>query len=182
MAEALELPFERSWWIDAGRIVGGRYPGTEDAAESLAMLERLLDVGVGVIVNLQEPGEVGRGEKPFRDYEPDWVRRSAERGIEGRVLRFPIRDWGAPTDERMALILATIESAVAQRGRVYVHCWGGHGRTGTVAGCWLVRNGLTPAAALEVIRQARLHDPHLARERSPQSDDQLAMVHGWPTN
>ena len=31
---------------------------------------------------------------------------------------------------------------------VYVHCWGGIGRTGTVVGCWLVRHGMTGDEAL----------------------------------
>ncbi len=179
MSGTAELPFERNWWIDAGRVIGGRYPGTADVAESVGMLGRLLDVGVSVIVNLQEPAEVGGGGKPFRDYGPDWLRLAAGRGVDGRVLRFPVRDWGTPTDGQMSTILSAIAAAVADGRRAYVHCWGGHGRTGTVAGCWLVQNGQTPTAALDAIRRARRHDAHLAGFDSPQSAEQVAMVRRW---
>ena len=179
MTDVAELPFERSWWIDAGRVIGGRYPGTDNPARSGEMLARLLDIGVGLVVNLQQPAELGHGGRPFPDYAPALHRLAAERAAAVQVERFPIPDWGVTTAQHMSLILGSIDATVAQGRRVYVHCWGGHGRTGTVAGCWLVRNGLTPAAALNAIRQARRHDPHLARERSPQSDDQRAMVRGW---
>lgn len=35
--------------------------------------------------------------------------------------------------------------ALAAGQTVYVHCYGGIGRTGTVVGCWLVRHGLSGA-------------------------------------
>ena len=49
---SLNLAFSRSWWIDPGKGIGGRYPGTPDAAESQRMLARLLDVGVRPVINL----------------------------------------------------------------------------------------------------------------------------------
>ena len=42
----------------------------------------------------------------------------------------------------MTRILDDVDAALADGGAVYVHCWGGIGRTGTVVGCWLVRHGL----------------------------------------
>lgn len=44
-----------------------------------------------------------------------------------------------PTVDQMRAILDAIDRAAGSI--VYVHCWGGHGRTGTVAGCYLVRHG-----------------------------------------
>ena len=63
---------------------------------------------------------------------------------------------------------------------VYVHCWGGIGRTGTVVGCWLVRHGMTGDEALAQIvewwrgmEKARIHP------RSPQTREQHAYVRNW---
>ena len=38
-------------------------------------------------------------------------------------------------------------------GGVYVHCWGGIGRTGTTVGCWFVRHGRTGDQALAEIAE-----------------------------
>ena len=46
---------------------------------------------------------------------------------------------------------AAIDEAMSAGKAVYVHCWGGVGRTGTVVGCWLVRHGRTGEQALEQI-------------------------------
>ena len=38
----VEYPFSRTWWIEPGRILGGRYPGTLVAQHSRQMLSLLL--------------------------------------------------------------------------------------------------------------------------------------------
>lgn len=35
-----------------------------------------------------------------------------------------------------------LDERIAGGEVVYVHCWGGRGRTGTAAGCWLARHGM----------------------------------------
>jgi hypothetical protein len=175
----LELPFARSWWIDPGRIIGGRFPGTTSAAESKAMLARLLDVGVRTVINLQGPSEPGAGGKPFPDYSHAISALAADRGLEVEVHRFPIPDMGVPTAGQMQQILDAIEHGVSAGHRVYVHCWGGHGRTGTVAGCWLVQRGTDCSAALRALEQARRHDVHLMQFPAPQTEEQRQFVRSW---
>ncbi len=41
---------------------------------------------------------------------------------------------GTTTIPHMTQILDDIDSAIADEGVAYVHCWGGIGRTGTVVG------------------------------------------------
>ena len=76
-----ELPFERSWWIDVGKVIGGRFPGTPDPSESARQLGRLLDVGVRVVINLQEAGECGSNGLPFPDYVPTLRKLADECGV-----------------------------------------------------------------------------------------------------
>jgi protein-tyrosine phosphatase len=82
-----------------------------------------------------------------------------------RVDRLPIRDVSVPTlrTDVDALVLRIIEDAESGRN-VVIHCIGGLGRTGTVAGCVLVELGLTSAQALEVLHALR--GPHCPETRA----------------
>ena len=58
--------------------------------------------------------------------------------------RHSIVDMDVPrSQQQTAGILDAIDKALEDGKNVYVHCWGGIGRTGTVVGCWLVRHGMT---------------------------------------
>ena len=59
------------------------------------------------------------------------------------------------TPEGYDAIIADIERELAADRPVYVHCWGGVGRTGTVVGWWHVARGATAEEALARIAAAR---------------------------
>ena len=84
-----------------------------------------------------------------------------------------------PTSHEMLTILDSIDTSVADDLPVYLHCWGGHGRTGTVIGCWLVRHGWTGIAALEEVERLRDHDPYLRQMPAPQTHAQIQFVLDW---
>lgn len=69
------------------------------------------------------------------------------------------------------------------RQTVYVHCWGGVGRTGLVVGCWLVRHGWRGAEALDEVQRlfGTMTPEKVARhpEGSPQTPGQRRMIMGW---
>lgn len=136
----------------------------------------LLDAGVTSVVCLQEDGEPGGGGKPFTAYDAQLQSLGAARGIQVAWVRHPVRDMTVPGH---ATVRAVLDLIHANPGVTYVHCWGGHGRTGVVAGCWLREQGLSAEEAFRHIRLARAHDVHLVRQPSPQTADQCAMVHGW---
>ena len=76
----------------------------------------------------------------------------------------------------MRAILDRIDAELADGQVVYVHCWGGHGRTGTVVGCWLVRRGAVPKAALARIAELRRDVPDAAWMPSPEPNEQTRLV------
>ena len=93
----------------------------------------------------------------------------------------PIRDVNVPKSAaEMTAILDCIDGALAQGHTVYVHCWGGRGRTGTVVGCHFVRHGSTGRDAL--LRLAELWKT-VAKSKwkptSPETNAQLSFVLAW---
>ena len=76
--------------------------------------------------------------------------------------------------------LDAIDEALDAGRNVYVHCWGGIGRTGTVVGCWLVRHGMTGDEALaEIAERWRGMEKRYRHPRSPQTAQQRAYVRNW---
>jgi len=71
-------------------------------------------------------------------------------------------------------IVTTVRDARA-RGGVYVHCWGGIGRTATVIGCLLVDGGLSVDEAFDRIDALR-SVTRKARDRAPQTEEQRSVV------
>ncbi|MCD4684551.1 MAG: dual specificity protein phosphatase family protein [Anaerolineae bacterium] len=100
---------------------------------------------------------------------------TAQMGVQATYRRFDIRDMGAPADELMVSILDAIDAAMHAGETVYVHCFAGLGRTGTVVGCWLARHGTTGQAALDELNCLRTGRSGAA----PQTDAQRQFVLGW---
>ena len=72
-----------------------------------------------------------------------------------------------PQAQLMEEALAAIRASLLTEQVVYVHCWGGVGRTGTVLGCLLVEDGLEPAEAIDHLETLR-QDTQRAHRRSPE--------------
>jgi ADP-ribosylglycohydrolase len=84
----------------------------------------------------------------------------------------------------MRRILDAIDSALDTGQTVYVHCWGGVGRTGTVIGCWLVRHGRSGQAALREVAtlySAMSEAKRRRHPRSPETESQRRMIAHWET-
>jgi hypothetical protein len=167
----IPTPYPDSYWVIPGRFMAGEYPAVrywEDRTRS--KLHSLLDAGVRVFIDLTRPNEL-------TPYEPVLKELSGWLNLPTEYYRHPIRDLSIPTPAEMTAILDRIDAALAAEKCVYVHCWGGIGRTGTVVGCHLVRRGSTGEQALAALRDLRRAVPD-ARP-SPESDEQVEMVRDW---
>lgn len=173
------VPFERSYWVVPGKLLAGCYPGDRDVDEAERKLKGLIDAGVRHVVNLMEAHEVDHKSRAFAPYEEKLAQLAREMGREIECIRIPIRDGSVPTRETMRSILDAIDGHIAQGLPVFVHCWGGKGRTGTVVGCYLVRHGLAiEKEALARIQELRRHDP-TSSQASPENATQCDMVKSW---
>lgn len=160
----------RAFWVAAPRFIAGAYPGDVDAQAHRAKLEALLELGVTHVVTLMEASEVGHGGTPFTPYAP----HLEQSGVV--VVRHPIRDVSTPSAETVTAVLDTIDRALASGGTVYLHCWGGRGRTGVIVGCWLVRHGwIQPRDAARERAQLRSRCADAAH-RAPDTAEQLRRI------
>lgn len=142
-------PFPNSFWIEPGKLLAGEYPAAADADETRERFEALVEAGVSYFVNLTQAGEL----PPYDALLPQLRRDRAPSGQETPRLvhvRWPIEDHGLPeSDEYMRSILDDLERALGEGHVIYVHCYAGIGRTNTVTGCWLRRQGLAGPVALK---------------------------------
>lgn len=94
-------------------------------------------------------------------------------------LHCPIVDLGVPTMEQLDALVADLEARLARGESLYVHCWGGRGRAGTVGAALLAKAyGVGADEALERVQRAfdtRLDD----KDRSPETDEQHALVRAY---
>lgn len=88
--------------------------------------------------------------------------------VDGEALsfvHFPIRDCGITDDERVLELSRTLVKAISEGEIIYLHCWGGHGRTGTLV-CIMLhlmysvsisRTPLSPALPFPLLLPRALH-------------------------
>jgi protein-tyrosine phosphatase len=162
-----------TYWVTEGRFLAGEYPRNIDVGKSVPKLRSLLEVGVTFFVDLTEEGELST-------YDQLLTEVADETRLPVEYRRFPIPDVSVPEDaEQMKSILNTIDSALDAGHGVYVHCWGGVGRTGTVAGCWLNRHGHKGPAALVALSERWEHCEKARTRDAPETEAQRQFVLNW---
>ena len=174
-----EKPFARSYWVIPNKLLAGCYPGSEYPVEGSQRLKGLLNCGIRFVVNLMEEHETNYYGDGFIPYEKSLIVMGKELGIEVQCMRFPIPDMSVPSKKQIINILDTIDESIERDTPVYVHCWGGVGRTGTVVGCYLARHGIAIGKeCLTKIKELRQDDPTAYRS-SPETGQQAKMVLSW---
>lgn len=193
-------PTDYSNWVVRGRLMAGGYPGDSVSTERHEQtVDALLAAGVTTFVCLQLTSELSSRFRPYREYaierhrqrreEQNAKAKATETEIVGegaserelQFLHFPIPDQYVVEDEK---VLALVEELLVRfhAGEVmYIHCWGGHGRTGTIVACLLARlHGFTGADGAEKTLDltAALHCCRVRKtsSRSPQHPIQYTQV------
>ena len=167
-SEIRTTPNPNSYWVVKDRFLAGEYPSGNTAGEARHKIKAFLDAGITSFIDLTLPQEMF----PYA---------SLLKGAGVEYRRFPILDATVPTEPRqMTEILDAIDAALEAERKVYVHCQGGVGRTGTVVACWLQRHGRSPGEALRELRGYwRTTERSRRMRRSPDRPVQVAWVKGW---
>ncbi len=169
----------RCYPVIPGMLYAGEIPSSVMDEMLHLKLNELARLGVTKIINLTEEGEKNFKGIPLRDYDQYLRDLKNQNGKSMEMIRLSIPDLDIPSVEHMRDIQSTIRNFVNNGETVYVHCWGGIGRTGTVIGCFLIENGiLTTKNVLPYIeflkRNTEIHD-----RKSPETDDQCNFIYSW---
>ena len=175
-----QRPIPNSYCVASSRLYAGEYPGSPSHAsdaQATAKLQAFVDAGIRVFIDLTEPRELN-------PYAESLDRLAGACNTTVIHQRHAIRDAGTCSESAMRGILDAIDAQRTADRSVYVHCWGGIGRTGMVVGCWLVRHGASPADALARVStgwQSMSPDKlrRNAGKSSPETAAQIDMVRAW---
>ena len=176
-----------SYWVVPGLIAAGPFPGALDEIKYKLRINTFFDNGIRAFINLQEPGEMSRSQYDFvEDYSHQFrnlLKMHNEKEIPGGLMRrFPITDKNVPSIKLMKQILDEIDKLKSDGIPLYIHCWGGIGRTGTVVGCWLMRHGLAQKNnVLDKIFDLRRSqvEPTCLAYNSPETEIQERFILDW---
>ena len=117
-------PTHGSNWLLPGSLVIGAYPSPDDAM-------KLYNAGVRTFVCLQQIiNEHGRGE--WDSYKA--ALEATTKAFAATFVHFPMLDHGErPLVEEMTPFVLDLRKRILAGECLYIHCYGGHGRTGTIA-------------------------------------------------
>ncbi|MCE7989873.1 MAG: hypothetical protein DYG89_52670 [Caldilinea sp. CFX5] len=174
----LPPPYPNSYWVQPGRLLAGEYPGAFMPTMARRKLRLLLDAGVTFFLDLTHPAD---GLEPYTDLLQAEA-KAFPTPVTYRRMAIPDRD--IPTATQMVETLNVIDEALAAGQVVYIHCWGGIGRTGTVVGCYLARHcdkptGRGDAALAQLAELWQTVEKRDRHPRSPETSAQVHMVRVW---
>lgn len=167
-----ELPFSESYWLIPGVFLAGEHPARNSDNSTQRRIQALVKLGISVFYDLTEKNEDHLSYVKILFREAEQINQVVE------YKNLPIRDFTAPSAQNVKTIMDSIDQDIVGGKKIYVHCYAGVGRTGTVVGCYLVRHGLSGQAALDRIAELR---QGLASRfiRSPEAQSQIDLVLHW---
>ncbi|CAM9444571.1 unnamed protein product [Discosporangium mesarthrocarpum] len=193
-------PTMESNWVLPGKLLVGAYPASIDDEQHAHLLCAILLEGVSTFVCLQQEYlEVGVTEamwktgEAIRPYYDDVLKLlcrlqelrkkdplvypSIAAPEKAEFVHFPIVDCNIADDTKVLRLAVQLSCRVASGEVMYLHCWGGHGRTGTVVSIMLhLMYGLGAKESME--RCQFVHDVRRVpiQVGSPQTESQRQQV------
>ena len=158
-------PIENSYEVTKN-IYAGEYPRNKDDESSYAKLKHFESFGITHFVDLTEVGEL----QPYESL----LYKGA------KCFRFPIKDESIPqSTEDVRGLIAKITKVIkdSPKAKVYIHCWGGVGRTGLIVGCLLgelYRKNYDET--LKMLEQLFMACPKSAKRHTPETAEQHQFI------
>lgn len=161
----MDKPIINSYCVIPGKVYAGEYAGDINNPE--LKVRCFEDFGITHIIDLTEDGEL----KPY----------SHLLNMQIHYLRFPIKDRSVPNSyldvyELMKQINFIISD---DHNKLYIHCWGGVGRTGTIVACLYEYYGENYSNAIAHLRHNFKDCPKSQWRETPEDKAQLDFVRSF---
>jgi len=170
-------PTSESNWIIPGRVMMSSYPNDLVPQKGKEKIEKLMKAGINCFVCLQTQDELSR----FAPYKPHVESYLEENNMDRSSVEFlnlEIPDTYVTSDEALMTFInkELIPRVTNDSCKMLIHCWGGHGRTGTVTAC-LISHLYKIGSEESLERVAKTHKcRERARGRAPTTQPQFKQV------
>lgn len=158
-------PIHFSYQVD-DHVWAGEYPRNLDDMTSWDKIEQFRQFGITHFIDLTEEDEL----KPY--IQMLW------RGAF--YLRFPIEDGGIPeSTDSVRRLIAEIQNIIDGNPevKIYIHCWGGVGRTGQIVASYLAINrSLDYDTTMFLLRLDFSRNPKSERRVVPENRQQCEFI------
>ncbi|CAF2614515.1 unnamed protein product [Rotaria sp. Silwood2] len=185
--ESARGPSDYSHWVIPKLLLASAYPGERNPNAHKLLIRKIIDVGVQVVVNIMEIEELKRFT-PYKDLMLQLAKEEKQNNLicffddlenrEIEFISFPIRDQSVHQINQCVLDFCLELCDRIKRGQVVlVHCWGGHGRTGTIISIMIgILFNLNSEEAISMNR--RLHDQRIYTNgiASPETQSQIDQI------
>lgn len=153
-------------------IMFGWYPTQGIEGKYSNDIETLIHkCNINVFVNLTQDNEnLPSYEKFLRSKYPYTI-----------IINYPIEDQKVPQNKDMNRFNTFIDTIVqlSKDHKVFIHCRGGHGRSGMVGACVLIKKGYSAEKALETVSLMHKTRAYIPDYPCPQTDVQREFVRNF---
>ncbi len=160
-------PIPNSYCVLTDKIYAGEYPG--DLNNPVEKVKSFVNFGITHFIDLTEAGELN---VYFHLLPSGCVH-----------YRFPIQDVSIPSSKKKVYeLMQYIDNIISHKGnKVYIHCWSGVGRTGTIVGCYYAYKGESYEKAVKHLKENFLQCLKSRKRRSPETIEQLNFIKDFAT-
>lgn len=169
-------PTGTSNWLIRDRLLMSAYPGDTDEKKAIEKARCILESGIRTIVCLQTNKELMRF-KEYRSVFESEFNLGQNKSSSLQFLQLEIPDTHVAQDTEVNSFVDNELIPRFHRGeKMLIHCWGGHGRTGTI--CAIVLGRLYQLSAEESLKRvAMVHGCRdESRSQAPQTTPQFEQV------
>lgn len=94
-----------------------------------------------------------------------------------QLVHFPVEDFGVQSNDRVDVFTDQLKQMVQTGSRIMLHCYGGHGRTGTIAAILLAKlYNMSAVEALAYVEACHDCRQDCRNQHAPQAECQFEQV------